>query len=196
MDEKTEELRDIFMDVAEEETVTESQTEQRGSLLKEGSVDDRLVEVIERMREKFDFSTDLDNEALCQVIRRFYDGQHDADIAEALSVSEDAVIEARLDLHLVREADTAGIDVETLRDCDTDTSVAAVAAELDADADTVSRARDALAAEERSRRASQRFRTEFEEVLTDADIAVRLTADVQNDGLDEATEGMEVDVEF
>ena len=36
----------------------------------------------------------------------------------------------------------------------------------------------------------------FEEVLTDADISVRLTADARADGLDEATEDAEVDVDF
>ena len=45
MEEKTEQLRDIFMEVADEESVTESQAQQRGSLLPGDSVDDRLADV-------------------------------------------------------------------------------------------------------------------------------------------------------
>jgi len=197
MDEKTEELRDIFMDVTEEETVTESQTEQRGSLLRQESVDDRLREVVERMRERFAFTTALDSDALCTIIKEFYDGESDEAIAAILRVPQEMVVDARMDLHLVRDEDTADVDVSALRDrLDVGDSVEAIADEVDADPVTVKRAARALDADERARRVSQRFRTQYEEILTDADIAVRLTADVRDDGLDEATEGLEVDVEF
>mgnify|MGYP006276551685 FL=1 len=197
MDEKTAELRDIFMDVTEEETVTESQAEQRGSLLRQESVDDRLREVVERMRERFAFTTALDTDALCTIIKEFYDGESDEAIATVLRVPREMVVDARMDLHLVRDADTAAVDVSTLRDrLDAGDAVEEIAAELDTEPVTVKRAARAVDAEERARRVSQRFRTEFEEILTDADIAVRLTADTQEDGLEEATEGMEVDVEF
>ena len=197
MDEKTAELRDIFMDVTEEETVTEPQAEQRGSLLRQESVDDRLREVVERMRERFAFTTALDTDALCTIIKEFYDGESDEAIATVLRVPREMVVDARMDLHLVRDADTAAVDVSTLRDrLDVGDAVEEIAAELDTEPVTVKRAARAVDAEERARRVSQRFRTEFEEILTDADIAVRLTADTQEDGLEEATEGMEVDVEF
>jgi hypothetical protein len=197
MDDKTAELRDIFMDVAEEETVTESQAEQRGSLLRQESVDDRLHDVVERMREQFAFTTALDTDTLCTIIREFYDGESDEGIATILRVPREMVVDARMDLHLVRDADTAGVDVSTLQDrLDAGDTVESVAADVAAEPLEVRRAARALDAEERARRVSQRFRTEYEEILTDADIAVRLTADTQEDGLEEATEGMEVDVEF
>jgi hypothetical protein len=197
MNEKTAELRDIFMDVSEEETVTESQAEQRGSLLTERSVDDRLIEVIERMRDRDGFETELDDDVLGTVVRRFYDGDSDEEIATILKLPPAMVVEARLDMHLVREDDTEGIDTETLRErLDDGQARDTIAAALGVEPGVVTRATRALDAQERSRRASQRFRTEFEEILTDADIAVQLTAEVQEDGLDDATEGMEVDVEF
>ena len=197
MDEKTEELREIFMDVAEAETVTESQTEQRGSLLREESVDERLSEVIGRMREQFDFRTDLADEELCTVVKEFYDGESDDGIATVLRVPRAFVFDARMDLHLVREEDTAGVDTSTLRErLDGDEPLGAIAADVEADPSTTELALRAVRAENRSKRVSQRYRTEFEEILTDADIAVRLTADVQDDGLEDATEGLEVDVEF
>jgi len=197
MDEKTEELRDIFMDVAEDETVTESQAEQRGSLLTEGSVDERLAEVVRRMRDRFDFETELDDSVLCTIIKRFYDGDGDVEIATIMKLPPALVVEARLDLHLVREADTEGVDIDELRKrLDDGQAERAIAEALGVEPGVVDRAVRAVETRRRSRRVSQRFRTEFEEILTDADIAVQLTADVKEDGLDEATEGMEVDVDF
>lgn len=197
MDEKTEELREIFVDVTEEETVTESQTEQRGSLLREGSVDERLAAAVGKMRDRFDFETEFDDRALCTVVRRFYDGDDDEAIAATLDVSTASVFEARTDLHLIRDSDSDSLDLSAVRKrlADGD-AVDAIAAELEADPEAVDRARRVVETESRAQRVSQRFRTEFEEILTDADIAVRLTADSQEDGLEEATEGMEVDVDF
>lgn len=197
MDEKTEELRDIFVDVTEEESVTDSQEEQRGSLLREGAVDERLAATVGKMRERFGFETDLDDRTLCTVVRRFYDGDGDEEIAAAIDATADAVFEARTDLHLIRETDAEGVDLSTVRERLTEgDGIEAIAADLDADPETVDRAGRVVEAEDRAQRVSQRFRTEFEEILTDADIAVRLTADSREDGLEEATEGMEVDVDF
>lgn len=197
MEEKTERLRDIFMDVADGDSVTETQTEQRGSLVRTGSVDDRLEDVVGRMRERFDFETDLDDEDLCAVVKRFYDGETDGEIAEVLGCSPEDVFAARMDLHLVREDDAAGVDRTALGDhLDGGATVAEAAAALEESAERVARARRVLEAERERRRVSHRFRTAFEEVLTDADIAVQLTAEVRDDGLDEAAEDIETDVDF
>ena len=197
MDEKTEHLRDIFMDVADGESVTEGQTEQRGSLLREGGVDERLEQTIKRMRNRFAFETELDTHALGLVVRRFYDGESDDSIATVLGVSTADVFEARLDLHLVRGDDADNVDHAAVRELiDDGQSPAQIAATLDIDRETVARARAVIETKREIQRVSQRFQTEFEEILTDADISVRLTADTRDDGLEDATEGMEVDVDF
>ena len=194
MEEKTEQLRDIFMAVADEESVTERQAQQRGSLLPGDSVDDRLADVVGRMRERFDFETALDDTALTTVVTRFYDGDSDEEIAEQLECSPDTVFAARLDLHLVRDEEPA-LDAETVRDHE-DASDAEIADELGADPEQVARARRVVETQQEARLVSHRFRTEFEEILTDADIAVQFTADAQEDGLEEAAEDIETDVEF
>jgi hypothetical protein len=197
MDEKTEQLRDIFVDVTEAETVTESQEEQRGSLVGGAAVDERLVATIQKMRERLSFETELDDESLCTVVKLFYDGESDDGLATVLAVPPETVVQARMDLHLVREADAHGTDLATVRSLVAGgADVATIADQLDIDRPAAKRARRAAVAEDRAQRVSQRFRTEFEEILTDADIAVRLTAGAQDDGLEEATEDMEVDVEF
>ncbi|QSG13983.1 conditioned medium-induced protein 4 [Halapricum desulfuricans] len=200
MDEKTEQLRDIFVDVAEEETVTERQKEERGSLTDadEGAVDDRLVEVIGEMRQRYDFETDCETATLVRIVRGFYEGANDEALASELDLDPETVRIARMDLHLVGESDTdAPFELATLRDLLVeDADEETIAAELDADEGAIDRYRRVAAAQNRARRTSQRYRTAFEEVLTDADLSIQHTASVQEDGLEEATEDMEVDVSF
>lgn len=198
MDRKTEELRDIFMDVAGDETVTESQEESRGSLADRGDVAERLSDVVDRMRERYAFRTDLDDDALCTLVRGFYDGETDADLARDLDVSRHTVFRARMDLHLLRDGDLdAPFDLAVLRDrLDDDDPLTDVADDFDVSASTVRRYRDALAARNESRAANDRYRDEFDSILTDGDLAGGLTDDVKDDGLDDATEDAEVDVSF
>jgi len=207
MDDKTEELRDLFLEVADEETVTESQEATRGSLAADGdSVDERLCSVIEQMREKFAFASSLSEEELCRVVRSFYDGSDDDDIADALDVSSEAVFRARMDLHLVRDDDpplrdgAVDADEETVRAARERLEIGEepsdIADELSLDERTAEQIDAVVTTRDRSRRVSHRFRTAFEEILTDADLTVQFAADAHEDGLEEATEDAEVDVDF
>lgn len=200
MDEKTEQLRDIFIDVAGEETVTERQQEGHGSLadVDEGDIGERLQEVIADMRERYGFETDLDGETLAAIVRGFYEGDDDEALATDLGLDDETVFTARMDLHLIGEDDTdAPFSLATLRDLlDAYDEDATMATELEADTKTIARYRQVAAAQNRSRRASHRFRTAFEDVLTDAGLSIRLTESVQEDGLDDATDGMESNVSF
>jgi hypothetical protein len=202
MDDKTEQLRDIFMDVADEETVTESQHESHGSLATdEDSVDARLRAAIGRLREKFELRTALDGEQLCRLVRAFYAGDDDETIAAELGCTRREVFRTRMDLHLVCDEDLPGETLQSaIRAAGADESdeetTDRLAAEFEMEPAAVERAREAVAAVDRSRRVSQRFRTAFEETLTDADLSVQFTADAHEDGLEDATDGAEVDVEL
>jgi len=201
MDEKTEELRDIFMDVTDSEEVTESQEELRGSVADSDEFDeDRLAATLAEMREKFEFETDLDDETLTRLVVRFYEGDDDETIATPLSLSPETVFRARMDLHLVRDDDPPGVSAtetvwEAVRDRP-DESAAALAAECDDETAEIEELPAVARAEARARRVSQRFRTTFEECLTDVELSTQLAAETQRDGLDDATEDAEVDVEF
>jgi len=196
MDEKTAELRDIFLSVSDEETVTESQADERGSLTDEsGSVDERLQEVIDQLREKFGFEIDLEDEKRRELVQLFYDDCGDEEIATELDVTGETAFRARLELHLVREDEPhveEGVR-ERLRAGD---DPEAVAAETGTDIQAVERAAAIVDTRERSRRVSHRFRTAFEEILTDTDLMGQFAADAQDGGLDGATEGADVDVDF
>ncbi|MFB6134361.1 MAG: conditioned medium-induced protein 4 [Halanaeroarchaeum sp.] len=169
MDEKTEELRDIFMDVTDEETVTESQAETRGSLVDDEDAEEKLRDVVASMRESLEFETDLDLDTLVRVVQGYYDEESDEEIAQALDgVSPATVVQARMDLHLVS-------------DDESDTALAT------ADREAVVR---------EIRRVNRRYRDEFETILQDRDLAERLTDVAQRDGLEGATADQETDTQM
>jgi hypothetical protein len=199
MDEKTEELRDIFVDVAGEDTVTERQEAGHGSLLSdEDGVEERLLAVIDRLRERFDVDTDLSDDDLVTVVRRYYEGDDDAAIAETVGAEVDAVSRARIALHLLRDEDTeAPFDLARLREGDPDE----VREEFELTDDQLRRYQRVVAAQTRARQVSGRFQSEYEDVLHDAGITTVLTDGVRDDGLDEATEDIgsleeDADVDF
>jgi len=166
MDDKTAELRDIFLDATDGEgTVTERQAERRGSLVDVDdpeAVDKRVRDLVAAMRERDDFDTDLDADAYVALIRGFYDGDDDDTLADRLETGRETVVRARLDCHLVREDDD---------------ETPAVAA-----------------SRERAVRVNHRFRDAFAGLLTDDDLSDRLASDAREDGLREATEDIETDV--
>lgn len=200
MDEKTRELRDLFVDVAGEEAVTEPQQESRGSLASGSGTDDRLVDVVETMRDRYAFRSSLSTEALVAIVRGFFAGQSDADIAASLDgePAAETVARARIDLHLVTDRDRESpVDLDALREAlDEDRSVAEMAEDLGIHESTVRRYRHVLEVERQRRAANDRYREEFERLLADRDLAERLTEEVRDTGLEDATEGMETNVSF
>ena len=200
MDDKTAELRDIFIDATGSDTATESQEESPGSLTDESEVDtaERLPALIATMRERYEFDAGLDDAALERVVRGFFEGETDADLADALDVAAATVFDARTDLHLVREADRdAPFDLAELRAMAVEGVPLDERAErLDADEATVRRYGDVIDADQESTRANDRFRDGFAELLTDSDLSGRLASDAREDGLREATEDIETDVSF
>ncbi len=195
MNDKTEELRDIFTDVTDgEETVTESQENTRGSLERDERTDqERLESVVQQMRERYAFETPLSDDELLTVARGFYDDRSDEEIAADLGVDADAVFEARMSLHLVGEDDADEVDLASIRERDDD---AALADEYGVGEAEIRRYRRVAESEEQSRTANDRYRDEFDSVLADADLSERMASDLREDGLEDATEGMETDVEF
>jgi len=195
MDEKTEELRDIFMSVADEETVTDEQAETPGSLTPDGDTEDRLEEVIESMRVDRDLSTTLSVEKLATVVREFYAGRSDTGIADAIDASRGTVFRARMDLHLLRDADLdAPFELAAFREAMADADTATLAERFEVSESAAQRYRRALDTREEILRVNDRYRDEFETVLQDPELAGRFTA--HESGLEEATADQEVDVSF
>lgn len=203
MNDKTEQLRDIFLDVADDDSVTESQQEGPGSLVGGERSPEQVRSVLARMRETFDLGTELDDETLWHLVRLFYTGVDDAAIGDEIGCSADTVFRARMDLHLVRDEDLPGErlarrlrEAESAPDSLDAATVSRLADRFDTGERAVERAGAAVAAVDRSRRVSHRYRTAFEESLTDIDLTLQLTDRAREDGLKGATADAEVGVEF
>lgn len=198
MDEKTEELRDIFLDVADEDTLTDHQKADRGSLESDRDIEAELHDIVEEMRSRYPFETDVDNEQLVALVRGFYDAATDEELSDMLDVPEETVVRARLDLHLVRPAE---------RDAPFDTLAAArarasgatvdeLADRFEVDTATMRRHLRIHETDQRSRQVNQRFRDAFDTILGDKELTSRMVNDVHEDGLEDATEGLESNVSF
>ncbi|MGA9399868.1 conditioned medium-induced protein 4 [Haladaptatus sp.] len=198
MDKKTEELRDMFLNMTDEATVTERQEETHGSLSTEEKIQEQLLAVVTEMRERYEFNTTLDDEQLATVVRRFYAGDDDEEIAAELGEREESVARARIDLHLFTLSDTeTPFEIERLRMLvDDDVSTADCAGELDISEATVRHYQRVLEAKDEARAVNQQYTNEFENILQDREISDRMTGDIQQDGLDDATDGMETNVSF
>lgn len=196
MNEKTEELRDIFTDVTDgEETITESQENTRGSLEKDERTDqERLESVVTQMEERYGFETSLSTAEYVELARNFYEEQSDEEIADDLGVDEADVFEARMSLHLITDDDADEVDLVAIRDREEDDAV--LAEEYDVSERQIHRYRRVAAAKDESRAANDRYRDEFDSILADSALSERMATDVREDGLEDATEGMETDVEF
>jgi len=199
MDDKTAELRDIFIEATGSDTVTESQSESPGSLTdSDPDVGDRLGELIGRMRERYEFRTDFDDDTLSQIVQAYYTEHTDREIAAELDCEPQAIFEARLDLHLVSEADrNAAFDLAELRRLIVeDVPLSERADRLDITEETARHYSKIATADLKSTRANNRFRDEFAELLTDSDLTGQLARDARKDGLKDATEDIETDVSF
>lgn len=198
MEHKTEQLREIFMEVADDATVTEQQQESPGTLTGEQPVDDRLDALIQQLRERYTFHTDLSTEEYRDLAREYYQDASDVSMASSFDIDPETVFAARLDLHLLRESDREGpVSISDLRkhirQADGDANPAD---HFDADPDDLERLTRVAKTEIAMRQVNYRYRDAFNDILGDGDLAEHFTDEVTNDGLEDATEGMEVETSF
>lgn len=196
MDEKTEELREIFMTVAGEATVTERQEESPGALADDEPVGTRFAAIVARMRDRYEFHTDLSTDILETIARGFYADRADSELASELDLSVETVFHARLDLHLLKDLDrNLPTDFDAFRraiaQSDRDLSE-----EFELRDSELERALAVVTAEQQMRQANYRFRDQFDDLLGDGDIAKHLTRELTDDGLADATEGLETNTAF
>jgi transposase-like protein len=164
---RVERLKQLYIDLGGEPTSTERQHARRGDFPDEATVDERLGRVVERMRERYGFRTSLDRPALVAVVRGYYAGRSDAEVADRLGVSPETVARARVNLHLFRPADTeARFDVDALRTLlDGGANVADAAAELGVAPTTAGEYARVLRVQQEARVSGYRYPEEFEELL-------------------------------
>jgi hypothetical protein len=187
--ERTERLRDIFLDVADEPTVTESQQERPGTLQPSATADDQLREIIQEIQTECGFQTSLDLDDLVQVVRLFHENYSDIAIARELGTAsrDRTVARARINLHLFRETDfDAPFDIEQLCDLLQDETPTAQCAEiLDVSPSTVRSYTTVVEAEQAAAATDHAYQRRFNEALTQSDSAEPLQVSL-DDGLADA----------
>jgi hypothetical protein len=187
--EKTERLREIFLDVADDSTVTENQEETPGTLGDDSGPTEALRPIIQEMKQKYGFQTSLETDELATLVHLFYDEYSDTAIARELgNASRDkTVTRARIHLHLLRETDfDAPFDLDQLRDLrEEETSTKTIAETLDVSKSTVGRYCRILDAEQAAGAVDHRYQQQFEAALADSgtDQSIRQSLD---SGLDDA----------
>ncbi|EJN58075.1 hypothetical protein SAMN04487950_0319 [Halogranum rubrum] len=181
---KTDELREIFLKMSPVTTFTDRQETAThvGDVPSEHEIEETLTRLVGEMRERFPFQSDLDDETLVDVVRGFYAGESDADMARELGVDTDTVTQGRLDVHLFRPADSeAPFDLrQLLRLVEAGSDDATCAAELDVSESTVRSYRRILEARQHARCDSYHYPLEFESLLdvdTDEELSASLEAD-------------------
>jgi len=197
---KAEELRDIFVDVTDESTVTEEREEERGTLPGEDEIDDEITDIVDEMRDEHGFETSLEDDQIVQVVRLYHDDESDAEIARELGDDslDKTVRRARIGLHLFRDSDfDAPFDIDRLEQLlDEEATNSEIADELGVSSSTVRSYRRAVEARKRSEEVDNEYAERFEAVLEDREISERFTPDAKRDGLEGATEDAEVDVDL
>lgn len=201
MDERTEELKQLFLETTGAEEVTETQEDGPGDLTAEAAPEDapeRVAAIVARMRERYAFASGLDDETLTRVVLGFYADEDDEALASALEMDEETVFTARMDLHLIRESDReAPFLLSDLRELVVEEVPLSERAEaFEADEEAVEHYSQVIEAERRSTRANHRFVDEFAELLTDADLTASHAADARESGLQEAAEDIETDTQL
>jgi DNA-directed RNA polymerase specialized sigma24 family protein len=171
--ERIQRLREVFTSLGGESTFTEHQEASRGDVPDDAEVDARLERLVRELREESGFRTRLDDAALVAIVRGYYDGEADAEMADRLGVSTEQVARARVNLRLFRPADRAGpFDGAALRELLDDGATAAeAAAALDVSESAVRRYAHVLRVQRDARRSGYRYAEEFEEHLGIADDA-------------------------
>lgn len=200
MDEKTKQLRDLFMEVADDATITESQAAGRGTLNPSTDVDERLSAVIALMLDSYDIRTSIPLDDLVVVVKQFYAGASDADIVNELetSVSPQTVSRARINLHLITDDDKQpSFDYDAFREAVlSESSVAELAEEFGVSESTVQWYKMIVETEQERRLVGDRYRDEFARLLDDRDLSDQLTKEIRDSGLRDATEDIETNVSF
>lgn len=203
MTDRREELQELFESVTGTDAVTERQRGTRGTLSGGGDGRSGLLETIEDLRSTLEVGTDLSTAALATVVEGFYDGDADREIAQTVSEAHETVTardvaEARLDLHLDRDEERPPeAATETLAAVEAgEATVDAAATALDRPPATIRRWLKVRRCLTERRRMADRYRQAFEDHLADREIADRLTASLEDTGLEGAVADQEVDVDL
>ena len=182
---RTDQLRDLVLKIGASTKVVEKQATRHGSLRGSGEIERALLGVVGEMIKQYGIQTKLTPENLSTVVRLFYKGLSDTEIAERLGdrALNKTVSRARIKLHLFRETDLKPpFDKEEfLRLSDIGKSVKEMAEALKVAPSTISEYRNIFDSQKASDRDG--YTKRFLEILSDQDVSERMVTAHTEDGL-------------
>ncbi len=182
---KTDKLRELVLKISSSTKVVEKQATQHGNLRGSLEIERALLGVVCQMIKVYNIQTKLTPEQLAAVVRLFYKGLSDTEIAEQLGdrALNKTVSRARIKLHLFRESDLRPPfeKEDFIRLTEEGRSVKEISEALRVAPSTISEYRNIF----ESRRASERdgYTKQFEEILSDHDVTERMVSHISKDGL-------------
>jgi DNA-binding NarL/FixJ family response regulator len=182
---RTDQLRDLVQKIGASTKVVEKQATRHGSLRGSSEIERALLGVVKEMVKQYNIQTKLSPEQLSTVVRLFYKGLSDTEIAEQLGdrALNKTVSRARIKLHIFRESDLKPpFDKnEFIRLSEEGRSVKEMAEILGVAPSTISEYRNIF----ESQKASERdgYTKRFLEILSDQDVSERMVTAHAEDGL-------------
>lgn len=182
---RTDQLRDLVMKIGATTKVVEKQAIRHGSLRGSGEIERALLGVVQEMIKQYGIQTKLTAEQLSSVVRLFYKGLSDTEIAEQLGdrALNKTVSRARIKLHLFRDTDLKPpFDKdEFLSLTEASKSVKEMAECLRVAPSTISEYRNIFDSQKASERDG--YTKRFLEILSDQDVSERMVTAHTEDGL-------------
>ena len=178
-------MRDLVLKIGATTKVVEKQATRHGSLRGSGEIEQSLLGVVREMIKQYNIQTKLTPEQLSSVVRLFYKGLSDTEIAEQLGdrALNKTVSRARIKLHLFRETDLKPpFDKdEFIRLAEANRSVKDMAEALRVAPSTISEYRNIFDSQKASERDG--YTKRFLEILSDQDVSERMVTVHTEDGL-------------
>ncbi len=184
---RTDQLRDLVLKMGASTKVVEKQATQHGALRGSSEIELALLGVVKEMIKHYNIQTKLTPEQLASVVRLFYKGLSDTEIAEQLGdrALNKTVSRARIKLHLFRESDLKPPfdKAEFIRLSEAGKSVKEMAEALGVAPSTISEYRNIF----ESQKAAEKdgYTKRFLEILSDQDVSERMVTAHSEDGLRE-----------
>jgi len=182
---KTDHLRELVLKIAPTTKVVEKQATKHGHLRGSSEIERALLDVVNQMIKVYKIQTKLSSEQLAAVVRLFYKGLSDTEIAERLGdrALNKTVSRARIKLHLFRESDLKPPfnKVDFLALAEAGKSVKEMSEALSVAPSTISEYKNIF----ESQKASERdgYIKRFLEILSDQDVSERMVSHISKDGL-------------
>jgi len=185
MGDKTEQLKELFLKVSKSTKVVEKQAIQHGDLKGSSEIERVLQGVVLEMVERYNIQTKLAPDQLAAVVRHFYKGLSDTEIAEELGdrALNKTVSRARIKLHLFRESDLKPPfdEKEFMQQAEAGCSVKEMSERLSVAPSTISEYKNIFECRGAAKRDG--YTKRFEEILSDQEVSEKMVSHISKDGL-------------